>query len=696
MIPRLKSGRFWLKLAAFGGMLLPVTAGGLYMALQTLFSHANLHAAAQEALAGTGRTLRFDSSVGRTLFPRPTVTLRNVTLKSAGSIQDVHLGEMRIGLAWASVFGRPEVEKWVVKQPQITLEQDEQGRWNLQDLWLKGGGSLRLNRLIVENAHIIINSPAGQYVLSGFNLKSARESSGSRRFEISSRTGNAYLKNLRWESSGTLNNTGQGWALPDWRFKAEAEYRNEPLAVTAAGSMKWQLQNLALDKITFNLNSPLYQTHISAVIPAAQWRGGRFYAENVNSFINARHDEADWSGALNLSKLTVEPRRTAVGQAVLNAGRKSSSDTTSFSISSPAYWQAGRGWQLPDLKIATRQNPSQTAVGVRFISSLGGSFQTTGDGSWQTELKGLFDKQDASLKAAYDHTTRHLNTQAGLSKLVFAPYMQAFSGKSKIRYPEWLTGPQALTVDAALTLGTLQLPQLEVNRIRTRLRADRNRIDLTGFSAELYGGTSTGSLHIENRDPLNYRLIQQAKNVQILPLMQDLLRYNNLSGTGDAALDFSTKGQNRRELTGNLNGRLNLKVQRGALLGVDINNILKQQTPSQDRDAYTPFERFTLNSQIQNGIGSHQNAELITDRLYILSSGGVDLNRLTMNENMLVSSTENPDGQGSQVPLNISGPIDNPSVTLNYSGLTQGLTTPEEKQKAISEKLRAQWRMLNR
>jgi hypothetical protein len=46
------------------------------------------------------------------------------------------------------------------------------------------------------------------------------------------------------------------------------------------------------------------------------------------------------------------------------------------------------------------------------------------------------------------------------------------------------------------------------------------------------------------------------------------------------------------------------------------------------------------------------------------------------------------------VPLKITGPAENPSVTLDYPRLTLGLNTPEEKRRALAETLKEQWQWL--
>lgn len=238
---------------------------------------------------------------------------------------------------------------------------------------------------------------------------------------------------------------------------------------------------------------------------------------------------------------------------------------------------------------------------------------------------------------------------------------------------------------------------LQMDELQTALYADSRRITLTNFRAGLYGGQTEGGISIANTDPPTYHLQQNARGVQIRPLVQDLLGYHRIGGIGDAVIDLTAKGRDRAGLTKTLNGTLQLNVSQGAWLGVDISNILRNLSNntavSKNRNVQTPFRHFSLSSEIRDGIGSHENAELTSDIFNITSSGQTDFNAQTMSENMLIRNVNN--SHTKPIPVKISGPVANPSVTLDYGKLTSGLETPQEKQRALAETLREQWQWLN-
>ena len=200
-----------------------------------------------------------------------------------------------------------------------------------------------------------------------------------------------------------------------------------------------------------------------------------------------------------------------------------------------------------------------------------------------------------------------------------------------------------------------------------------------------------------NTEPPSYHLQQNAQGVQVRRLLQDLLTVNSISGTGDAVTDLTARGQDRTSLTKTLKGTLTLNVSNGAWLGIDIDNIMQSGTISRrghnGEIPRTPFRRFSLTSTIDQGISRHFNTEVTSDSLLIVSNGFTDLGKQELSEEMLIRNARNP--KAKPIPLKINGPINNPSITIDYSRLTNGLSTPAEKQKALENTLKEQWQWLN-
>ena len=358
---------------------------------------------------------------------------------------------------------------------------------------------------------------------------------------------------------------------------------------------------------------------------------------------------------------------------------------------------------MPAVKLTTRLDNITGNPRPRLIGELAGIFRYQNGGDWQGRLTGRLDRQAAELDAAYTVADRPNNRPAKLTanlqldKLALSPYLEGLADTSVPAYPAWLQKDGAPEIEATVRIKTLQSPNLEINNLTTRLLADRERIVLPDFRAELYNGSMEGGISMANTSPPTYHLQQYAKNINIRPLMQDLFRYGNISGEGDAEIDLTAQGADRAGLTKTLSGRLQLNLTKGNWLGINLDqalqSLLGNKPVNTDERSATPFQRFSMSSTIRNGISSHENAELDSNRLHIVLTGSTDFNNMTLNERLLLSPA---DGKGTPIPLNIRGKADNPSVTLDYKGLTEGLETAEEKQQALTRAIREQWQWLNR
>ncbi|MDO5640350.1 MAG: AsmA family protein [Neisseria sp.] len=706
MIRLLRSGKFWLKSISFGSLAVLLAVLSLYLGLHQLFSPERMHALADAAVAGTGRSVRFDSTIGRSWLPRPTATLRNVVITKPGNnTAAVMVKEMRIGLAWSSLWqSRPEIEKWLLRDAEAELLRDTEGRWSLQDLWEKPGSASVVNRLQLENGRINIHLPDRSYSLHNFNANIGRPDGGGRRFSSNGIIESHLFEAVNWKTGGVFLHNGEAWQVPQLRIEADTERHGRPISLSADSSLSWQPQAHTLDarNIRLRADSPFHNLHLTAESPLLHWSGDHIQISRINGVYTADNGQTRWNGSFMLAKTHLRPSVASIGEFESNNNLQTDRHHTTVNLAGSALWQQGRGLNLDDLKLTTLQDSLGGGAQSRFNAQLGGTLRLQGNRHWQAVLQGTFDRQPADIRAAYSAEpgqTARLGGTFKLQKLALAPYWNELQTSSASPYPDWLVGDNAPEIDAQISIGSLSIPGLQLDNLDTRLFADRQRITFSNFKAGLYGGMTEGGFSIANTRPLSYHLQQNATDVQIRPLLQDLFGNNNISGNGQAVIDLSASGSDREALTHSLKGSLQLSVADGAWIGFDLNNILQRASGNgnarndYDNSVQTPFRRFNMLSEFTDGIGYHENVELVSDYLEINATGHTDFNTRTLSENLLIHNARNP--QAKPVPLKISGAIDNPSVTIDFQRLTYGLSTPAEKQRALADTLREQWQWLN-
>jgi len=697
---RLQSGKFWLKCLVGGAVLSALAFGAQYALLSWLFSPENVRRAADGAVAGTGRKIRYRPEIETSVIPRPTVTLKQVEItRPGGASAEISIEEMRVGLSWASLFGTPSVEKWVFVRPELMLNRSPDGGWNIRDL-LQKEGSLPVDRLIVEDGRLLLDTGDSRHTLENINLKinGADESKTTVKAEGRLKTP-LWAEEAEWKFEGTAARLADGWQMPDLALSGRSSYEGDETNFLIGGNGSWRTGGMQLNNARLKIDIPARNLHLNAESPQIKAGESQFSAAAANAVLTAQYGGAQWDGTIAAKRLTLHPTVAAVEKLSINGSRKTALTQTAFTLDTPLNWQRQGGWEMPAAKLTTRMENAAGNPRPRLISELEGVW-TYSKGAWQGSMKGQLDREAVSITAGYTpaesgaHPAR-LTAKLQLDKLILTPYLENLP-EGTAAYPAWLQKSGAPEIEADISVNTLQTAQLEINRLSTRLLADKNRIVLPDFRAELYNGSTEGGISMANTTPPTYHLQQYARNISIRPLMQDLLRYGSISGSGDAEIDITAQGGDRAALTRTLAGTLELNLAQGTWLGINLNqalqNLLGNRPVKADAQSVTPFEQFTISSVIRKGIGRHEKAELRSENLRVELTGNTDFNTMTLNEHLKLYPAG---GDGSPVPLNIRGKPDNPSVTIDYKSLTEGLDTAEEKQQALARALREQWQWLN-
>lgn len=696
----LNSGKFWLKIVFFGLLASFLMFVSLYASVYHVFSNEHIHQFARESLGQSGRSVRFDKSITRSLLPRPTVTLKNVILSRPHSTDAaVHIKEMKVGLGWQSLWtDQPVIEKWVVSGAEAALARAADGTWSLQDIWQQQGRHAKLNRLVIENSTLRLSLVDGEYLIEQFGLNVTAPDSGKRTFSIGGRFKHNKMP-VAWQGAGILQTAADGWLVPKFHLDAEGRLKDETVKLSADGALVWQSAQslLQANGLALRADSSYRNLHLTAQIPQLVFHRRHVYADTFNSAFTAGSDAHQWSGSLKLDKAEISDERIDLAGFNFIANHRNDGLQTNVSVSGPLVWEKNRGLASRAVHIATVQDTVTGTARPRYIGLLDGSFSMTGPAHWQGKFNGYFDRQPAALHFKYTGEAGQeplLEAGLALQKLSLAPYWEDLQARSGDIYPDFLNDGRLPDIQAQVNIGSISFPGLQLDNVETLVSANRHRIAFSNFKAGLYGGRTEGGISMANTAPVSYHLQQNAQGVQIRPLLQDLFGFHSFSGTGDAVIDLTSEGQDRRTLLQGLDGTFSLNVSEGAWHGIDMNNILQSGSMGTggENNLQTPFHRFSLNSVVEKGISRHINSELLSDSVRVISSGFTDLEKQQLSEELLIYNARNPDSR--PVPLKIKGPVHNPSITLDYGQLTDGLDTPQEKQKALEETLREQWNWL--
>lgn len=687
--------KYRLKYAVAVLTILLLAAVGLHASVYRTFTPENIRSRLQQSIAHTHRKISFDADIRRRLLPRPTVILKNLTITEPdGGRVAVSVKETKIGLSWKNLWSdRIQVEKWVVSGADLALTRDRNGAWNIQDLFDGAKHSASVNRIIVENSTVRLNFLQQQLILKEISLNLQSPDSSGQQFESS---GILVWRKLSvpWKSRGLFLSDGIGTPeISPFHFEASTSLDGHGITISTTGSPSVRFNAGGADAAGLGLraDTSFRNLHLTAQIPALALKNNSIKTGTVNGTFTAGGEYARWDGSFKLDKANLHSGIANIGNAEISGSFKTPRLQTNFSLGSPLVWSRDNGLDAPRLHISTLQDTVDRLPQPRFISRLDGSLSIPNLQNWNAELNGTFDRQPVAAKFKYTREgAPHLEAAAALQKLNLAPYLDEFRQQNGKIFPDIL-GRLSGNVEAHLKIGSIQLPGLQLDDMETYLHADKDHIALSRFKSGLYGGHTEGGISIANTRPATYRLQQNASNIQIQPLLQDLFGFHSFSGNGDAVIDLTASGENRKQLIRSLQGSLSLNISNGAWHGIDMDSILKNGLSGKISGS-TPFYRFTLNSEISDGISRHIDTELFSDSLYVTSNGYTNLDTQELSEDVLIRNAVHP--KNKPIPLKITGTVDKPSITVDYGRLTGGINSRKEKQKILEDTLLEQWQWL--
>lgn len=687
--------KYRLKYAVAVLTMLLLAAVGLHASVYRTFTPENIRSRLQQSIAHTHRKISFDADIRRRLLPRPTVILKNLTITEPdGGRVAVSVKETKIGLSWKNLWSdRIQVEKWVVSGADLALTRDRNGAWNIQDLFDGAKHSASVNRIIVENSTVRLNFLQQQLILKEISLNLQSPDSSGQQFESS---GILVWRKLSvpWKSRGLFLSDGIGTPeISPFHFEASTSLDGHGITISTTGSPSVRFNAGGADAAGLGLraDTSFRNLHLTAQIPALALKNNSIKTGTVNGTFTAGGEYARWDGSFKLDKANLHSGIANIGNAEISGSFKTPRLQTNFSLGSPLVWSRDNGLDAPRLHISTLQDTVDRLPQPRFISRLDGSLSIPNLQNWNAELNGTFDRQPVAAKFKYTREgAPRLEAAAALQKLNLAPYLDEFRQQNGKIFPDIL-GRLSGNVEAHLKIGSIQLPGLQLDDMETYLHADKDHIALSRFKSGLYGGHTEGGISIANTRPATYRLQQNASNIQIQPLLQDLFGFHSFSGNGDAVIDLTASGENRKQLIRSLQGSLLLNISNGAWHGIDMDSILKNGLSGKISGS-TPFYRFTLNSEISDGISRHIDTELFSDSLYVTSNGYTNLDTQELSEDVLIRNAVHP--KNKPIPLKITGTVDKPSITVDYGRLTGGINSRKEKQKILEDTLLEQWQWL--
>jgi AsmA protein len=261
-----------------------------------------------------------------------------------------------------------------------------------------------------------------------------------------------------------------------------------------------------------------------------------------------------------------------------------------------------------------------------------------------------------------------------------------------------LSGLSAADADIRLRANKITTGIVDTGKTDVAIVAKGQQATVTISELALYEGAVTGRLGVDRRkaDPvMSIRL--DVSGLQARPALQQLADYGDFLGTVNLAIDMTTSGDTERKLVSALNGKGNMVIADGAIIGYNLAGAVRNVGTGglemdYDKSEKTDFAEISASFTAKNGLVHNPDLKMNAPLLRVTGKGDIMLPPRTLDYRALPKLVASLTGQGASeggglgVPLLITGSWDDPSIKPDLEGVVKGvLEAPGDAVKGVAD-----------
>ncbi len=242
-----------------------------------------------------------------------------------------------------------------------------------------------------------------------------------------------------------------------------------------------------------------------------------------------------------------------------------------------------------------------------------------------------------------------------------------------------------LILDGALKIAKLTVNKAKIEDLVLQIKAKDGVFNLDPIKLNMYQGNTAGKLVLNvaqdtPRSKINLRL----NNIQVGPLLQDVMEKDFLEGATNADINLAMAGDDPEKIKKTLNGKGELRFNDGAIVGFDLSAMARNVgtafglAKKGEKRPRTDFSELLAPFTIKNGVANTPKSSLKSPFLRIIVIGTADLVKETLDFRVDPQAVATIKGQGDEakrsgimVPVLVSGTFSEPKFRPDLSAATQ-------------------------
>jgi len=410
-----------------------------------------------------------------------------------------------------------------------------------------------------------------------------------------------------------------------------------------------------------------------------------FGFEKFSAQLKGRMDQDTLAAEFSAPKVEVTPASasgTDVKASILLKGPQRHVDAR---LQIPSVQGSAAALTIPKLSLDLDAAGAGAAIKAKLEAALKANLAKR---SLEADVTGKLD--DSALKAKIDVAgiaPLKLKFDAAIDRLNVDRYAPPDRKEAKSDERVDLSALKGKTVSGKLAIGALTARRAKLENVKAEVKLADGKLEVAPHSANLYGGTLNGSLSAD-ADGNRIQVKEAAQNVGVGALLRDVAQKDVLEGRGNIHLDVQTTGGTVTALKKALAGSARVEMKDGAIKGINLADSarnakaaigMKQQKP--DATQKTDFSEASASFKIARGVAHNDDLKVASPFLRLSGAGNLDIGNNTIDylANAKLAATMKGQGgrdasqlTGVNIPVKLSGALDNPQWHVDYSALVGG------------------------
>ena len=244
------------------------------------------------------------------------------------------------------------------------------------------------------------------------------------------------------------------------------------------------------------------------------------------------------------------------------------------------------------------------------------------------------------------------------------------------------------TVSGKVEVGALTVKRVKLENLKAEVKLADGKLDVSPYSANLYGGTLTGALTADaNGNRIHVK--ESAQNVAVGALLRDAAQKDVLEGRGNVSVDVQAAGGTVTALKKALAGSARIEMKDGAIKGINLAEsarnakaALGAKQAKADPSQKTDFSEMSASFKIAKGVAHNDDLKALSPFVRLGGVGNLDIGNNTIDYLAKATLVATAKGQGGRdvgqvagvtIPVKLTGALDNPQWNVDYSALLGGV-----------------------